>query len=107
MKSATILLGVFVTLAACATTKQMAPLGGSRADGIVKLGFTHAPHETFTVNEIAALSSAKDRCRAWGYENADPFGDAVKRCISQTADSCTQFEVTRQYQCIGGMTGSS
>ncbi len=98
-------LAVFVLIAlfaaACTTTKDWSPTGGSRADGIVVLSYSHNNFEFPDVNEGQALQLATTRCTSWGYTGAQPFGSNTKRCTSPTYGGCQLWQVDRQYQCTG------
>lgn len=96
--------GLAVAATACATVTQMTPISGSRADGTVRLGFTQGMFEKADIDMEAALQQAVARCRAWGYESAEPFGSAQSVCQASNAYGCTQTLVTVEYQCLGGST---
>ena len=91
-----------LALSGCATTKNWAATGGSRADATVRLSYTYGPFEQPHASEQEALSLAASRCAAWGYEGAEAFGGAEQRCTAPGGmGGCNQFEVTKEYQCTG------
>ncbi len=96
-----ILLSLFSMLASCVTQKEWQPMGGSRADGIVVLSYSHNNFEMPEVNEAQASGMAALRCKAWGYTGATPFGTDTKRCTSPTYGGCQLWQIDRQYQCTG------
>jgi len=74
--------------------------GGSRADGVVEMSYEWRAGERPEVEWPQALESAKQRCLAWGYSDAAPFGGQKSTC--QTVD-CSQRIITIPYQCTGAI----
>ena len=100
----TALFVVMVGLSGCATTKEWAATGGSRADGVVVLAYDHNNFEMPTVDEQQGLALAVTRCKSWGYEGAEAFGGVSKKCTSPVYGlygGCNYWQVTKQYQCAG------
>lgn len=100
---------VFVAAAlvgACATNKTLEAIGGSRADGVVRLAFTYGAFERPRVDGEQALNTARQRCRVWGYTDAEPFGGATQQCLASNQYGCVQTQVTVEYQCTGANTPS-
>jgi hypothetical protein len=96
----------FAVLAAismgCAVQKTLVPTGGSRSDGTVKLSYTYGAFETPQVDMSQGRAAAAQRCAAWGYSDAEPFGGSTNICNSHDAyGSCMSTTVTIEYQCIG------
>jgi len=79
----------------------MVPTGGSRADGAVKLSYEFGSFQVPKVDEAQGLAAAKQRCAAWGYTGAEPFGGSTKTCVNASMGSCNAFRVTVEYQCTG------
>lgn len=95
---------LFITaavLAGCATPKQLVATGGSRADGTVKMSYEYGRFETPQVNGAQGTATAKQRCAAWGYSGAEPFGGATKQCVNSSNSGCNRWMVTFEYQCTG------
>ena len=69
-----------LAIAACATQKELVPIGGSRADGTVSLAFEYGIFESPQANMPAAAAAATDRCKAWGYTGAEAFGGEMRKC---------------------------
>ncbi|MBM4197876.1 MAG: hypothetical protein FJ197_12460 [Gammaproteobacteria bacterium] len=88
-------------LAGCATVKVPVPTGGSRADGTVQLSYEVGGFEKPVVDWNQALGTAEDRCRAWGYHGAQPFGGTTSQCQATNQYGCVQWLVTASYQCTG------
>lgn len=87
-------------LSACAVNITPVATGGSKADGIVELGFEHSHMQKPVIDEEAALKTAQARCAAWGYQKADKFGGHKRQCLAGSGlGGCSQFMVTIQYQC--------
>jgi hypothetical protein len=95
---------LFITalfLVGCATPKQLVATGGSRADGTVKMSYEHSPFEVPQVNGAQGIATAKQRCAAWGYSGAEPFGGTTKKCVNNSSSGCNRWMVTFEYQCTG------
>ena len=90
-----------VALSGCAVQKTLTPIGGSRSDGIVRMAFTVGMFEKPVVNGAQAAATARQRCAAWGYSDAEPFGGQTTQCINGTYQGCNQWQVTVEYQCTG------
>lgn len=97
-----LVLAAVIVCAGCATTlKDMEPLGGSKADATVRMGYRVHEFEQALPNEDQALQSARARCAAWGYANAEPFGGGRTECeVRGGFSGCIWRRVTREYQCI-------
>ena len=92
---------IAATAAACATTKVLMPVGGSRADGTVQLAYEYGGLESPIVDYALAQRTAAQRCQAWGYKNAEPFGGAQSTCTDRNQYGCVSFRITVSYQCTG------
>ncbi|WP_425600636.1 YecR family lipoprotein [Pinirhizobacter soli] len=101
MKSVIFVLCVS-TLAGCATQKVWTPVGGSRADGVVRLAFEYGQFEKPQLSEAQALNTATQRCAAWGYQSAEAFGGSQQHCEQTGGMGCATWEVVKEYQCTGG-----
>lgn len=102
MRNALIVFGISAFVGACATTPTLQAFGGSRADGVVRLGFTYGAFENPRPDMVAAQETARQRCAVWGYQNAEPFGGATQQCLQTNQYGCVQTQVTVEYQCTGG-----
>ena len=96
-----ILLATVSLLSGCASQKQLVATGGSRADGTVKMSFEYGLFEAPQVNTAQGMAAAKQRCAAWGYTGAEPFGGGTKQCINVSSSGCNQWRVTYEFQCTG------
>lgn len=99
--NAVVLVASLMLLAGCATPKQYGAVGGSRADGTVKLSYQHLGLESPVVDPEQALTLARSKCSAWGYTDAEPFGTEIKTCAARNAYGCLEYLVTAEYQCLG------
>ena len=100
------LLIAALLLQGCAVQKPLVPIGGSRADGTVKLAFEYGLFESPKLDEQQGLASARQRCAAWGYTDAEPFGGSTTQCSEPTRSGCKRWIVSIEYQCIGTPTAS-
>ena len=106
MKSKLILGGLLVVLAGCGTVSQMTATGGSRADGIVRLSYEYGSFNKVNIDEATALRTAQERCRTWGYKDAEAFGGVTRQCQASNMYGCMRWTVTKEYQCVGANTPS-
>lgn len=95
------ILGLCV-LTGCATKKEMIPMGGSKADGTVKMGYTFGTFEKPVVDFNKAELLASQKCKTWGYDGAEAFGGQTSQCGQIGAYGCEMMNVSVEYQCIGG-----
>ena len=94
------LVGVASLLFGCAGTTQIPfDLGGSKADGTVVMGVNVGEFDE--VDWGSAAGTALERCRAWGYSNAEAFSGVRERCINPGGwTGCAKKEISRTYQCL-------
>lgn len=100
-----ILIISLLLLSNCTSVKYLQATGGSKADGVVNLSYTYGLFEEPIVDSENAYWTAKQRCNAWGYNDAQAFGGSTSTC--QDADgygSCDSWLVTVPYQCTGQLT---
>jgi hypothetical protein len=87
-------------LAGCATVKVPLPVGGSRAHGIIETAYEYGAFDKVkSVDMILGHEGAAQRCRAWGYSDAEPFGDEARTCIASTQYGCARWRVVIPWQC--------
>lgn len=93
-------LSTTLALGGCATSKTLQPIGGSKADGTVTLAYEHSVFERPVIDWSLANITAKQRCAAWGYSNAQAFGGQQSKCNLSSADgTCYGEQVNITYQC--------
>ncbi len=109
MKSPCVFLVVAaMMLAGCATQETLVPTGGSRSDGTVQLSYEYGLFQVPQVNMNQATQTAANRCAAWGYSGAQPFGGQINRCEQfNQYGSCIQTMVTVSFQCTGNPSGGN
>jgi len=100
-----LILAIACILNGCAVHKSLIPTGGSRADGTVELSYEFGMFETPEVDYAQGQEAARQRCAAWGYSDAEPFGGQKDQCQQVNGyGNCIRTLVTVQYQCIGANT---
>jgi hypothetical protein len=92
---------IFVLISGCAAQKQLVATGGSRSDGIVKMSYEHGSWETPKIDYTQAVDSARQRCEAWGYTGAEPFGGMIRIRQAGSLYVFDKWLVTIEYQCTG------
>jgi YecR-like lipoprotein len=97
-------LFLFLTLcglAACTTYKLWTPADENEEEGVVSLSYEYRRFESPQVDERAGVNMARDRCKDWGYRNAQRKGED-RQCTSGTASDCSKWRVVREYRCLDG-----
>lgn len=90
-----------LALYSCATNVTPQPIGGSKADGTVTLSFQYGMFETPVVDWVTASGNAVERCKAWGYKNANAFGGSQNICLAHNGyGNCVRTQVNVTYQCM-------
>ena len=100
-----VLIGlVAIVIAGCArpTNITLVPTGGSRADGTVTLSYEYGGNEKPIIDAAQGAAAARDRCKAWGYSDAQPFGGESRQCQAPSQYGCMRWFVSVPYQCLGG-----
>jgi len=92
---------VFVLLfAASAVQKDLQISDGSKADGTLTLVYEYGAFEKPEVNWESAKLRAIEKCRSWGYSNAEFFDVGTRTCLSYDMyGSCNTWRVTYKCQC--------
>lgn len=107
IKNMLLLTVVGFALLGCAkpVQKEWFAQGGSRADGTVQMALTWNPAlEKPQAQQEQAQRIAIEKCQAWGYADAEPFGGVIKRCLDI---QCAQMIAEMNFQCRGEKTPSS
>jgi hypothetical protein len=94
-------LAAAFALAACTTYKTWTEAGESEEEGVVSLSYEYRRFESPQVDERAGISLARDRCRDWGYRDAQRKGED-RQCKDGTQSDCSKWLVIRQYRCLDG-----
>jgi hypothetical protein len=98
-----LLMGTLVLafgVAGCASVKTLQATGGSRSDGTVELSYEYGSLEAPQVQWEQGLVTARERCAAWGYSDAEAFGGHKSTCQEPSRWGCSRHFVTMTYQCI-------
>jgi len=86
-----------LALGGCSTVVvEPRPLDGSKADGVVELGYELGGLVLREGDWAAGERRAAQVCRDWGYTDAKPFGEPFSRC-SQFGEGAYD-ETTERYQ---------
>lgn len=102
MKRLTVIGAAVLALAGCATPMDMQATGGSRSDGTVELSYEYGLFQRPVVDMARAEVTATQRCQAWGYRAAEPFGGQINHCNQYNGyGNCLDMFVTVKYQCTG------
>jgi hypothetical protein len=100
MKNLLLVICLLSILMGCATTKTLQPIGGSKADGTVTLAYEYNAFENPQIDWNLAKATAKSRCTAWGYGNAEAFGGQRSRdTLCSNSGACYGQQVYITYQC--------
>jgi hypothetical protein len=54
------------------------------------------------LNLAQGSAAARERCAAWGYSDAAPFGGETRQCQAPSEYGCMRWFVSLTYQCGGG-----
>ena len=104
LKAAALL--VALTLATgCTVHKEWAATDGSKAHGTVTLVYEYSPLIIPETKAYQAESLAREKCEAWGYKGAKPFGAGEKTCTERSLTGlCETVRITMKMQCSGGFS---
>ncbi|MEG6508611.1 YecR family lipoprotein [Methyloligella sp. 2.7D] len=95
------MMAAAVGLAGCSAQKELVATGGSRADGTIDLSYEYGAFEKPVFSEAQGIATAQERCKAWGYSSAEPFGGQKRECQETSQYGCVRYFVTMTYQCLG------
>ena len=94
---------LLASLIGCAVPRVGVPMGGSRSDGTVQMGYEYGLFQQPLLDVATTTANASQTCAGWGYQGAQPFGSTMTRCESVNAQGgCVLWLVTIPYQCVGG-----
>ena len=94
-----LLIPAFSLLGACATTEHWSASGGDRDIGIVKISYEHEEAAEPELSVAQADQMADNRCKTWGYRDAELIPGLVRSCTNSEGNRCELWKVTREYQC--------
>jgi YecR-like lipoprotein len=95
--SVTVLIG-------CSVNKELVATGGSKADGTVDMSYDVGMLEDPKIDLVRAQQQAIQRCAAWGYKSAEPFGGEQRTCQAFNGyGNCLRWNAKVTYQCLGDL----
>lgn len=109
MRDTILAMGMLLGLLGCGaqvTSKTPEATGGSRADGIVEMSYEAGVREQVEIDWERALERARQRCQAWNYSDAEPFGGQKYTCQIQDGGTCLRRFITIPYQCTGSQAAN-
>ena len=99
MKRIALSIALLAAIAGCAVQKDWVAIGGSKADGVVRLAYDDLPGQVVQVSETQAVQTAARRCKSWGYSSAEAFGGVTSQCVDGAR--CKTKQIIKEYQCTG------
>jgi hypothetical protein len=94
-----LLIPAFSLLGACATSERWSPSGSDRETAIVKVSYEHEGEVEPRLSEAQADRMAENRCKTWGYGDAELIPGLLRSCTNEAGNRCELWKVTREYQC--------
>jgi hypothetical protein len=92
------LVTILLSLGGCTTYKLWNEAGSDQDTGSVSLSYEYRKFESPQVDERAGIEMARERCKDWGYPNAQRKGED-RKCTDGVESSCSKWLVTREYRC--------
>jgi hypothetical protein len=93
------ILAILAVAAGCTTYKTWTEYGGGQDEGVLRLSYEFRRFESPQVDERAGIQLARERCRDWGYKDAQRKGED-RECIDGTTSDCSKWRVIREYRCL-------
>ena len=93
-----LLIATVALVGGCTTYKLWNEAGSDQDAGTVDLSYEYRKYESPQVDERAGTQLARERCKDWGFPNAQRKGED-RQCVEGVAESCGKWRVTRQYRC--------
>lgn len=92
-------LAAAVAVAGCTTYKTWSEYGGGKEEGVLQLTYEYRRFESPQVDERAGIQLARERCRDWGFKDAQRKGED-RQCSDGTESDCAKWRVIREYRCL-------
>jgi hypothetical protein len=90
-------------VSSCATDNELKTSGMSPADGIVQLSIQYELSDRPVIDSDTAQNTARERCSAWGYSDAQRFEPGQQQCLTQDIfGHCKSYNLNLTYHCTGG-----
>jgi hypothetical protein len=99
MRKLWVLLAATAGIAGCTTYKLWTEYGENQEEGTIQLSYEYRKFESPQVDERAGIETARERCRDWGYKDAQRKGED-RQCKSGVESDCSQWLVIREYRCL-------
>lgn len=99
MKHLWVLLAATAGIAGCTTYKLWSAHGENPEEGTLQLSYEYRKFENPQVDERAGIETARERCRDWGYRDAQRKGED-RQCQDGIESSCSKWLVIREYRCL-------
>jgi hypothetical protein len=93
-----LLIAILALAAGCTTYKLWNEAGSDQDAATVDLSYEYGKFESPQVDERAGLQMARERCKDWGYPNAQRKGED-RQCLDGIETDCSRWRVIRQYRC--------
>ncbi|MBR6026964.1 MAG: hypothetical protein IK065_05135 [Neisseriaceae bacterium] len=102
IKTICLITAVLLSQTACNTIPTWAAIGGSRADGTVKIAYEQSEFSNQSPMMDDGRILAARRCEKWGYSDAEAFGGATRTCIRSPGvlTNCAVYQIVFEFQCI-------
>jgi len=94
-----VVLAVVVAVAGCTTYKTWSEYGGGKEEGVLQLTYEYRRFESPQVDERAGIQLARERCRDWGFKDAQRKGED-RQCSDGVESDCAKWRVIREYRCL-------
>jgi hypothetical protein len=88
-----------LALAGCTTYKLWTEYDATPEMGLIQLSYEYRKFESPQVDERAGIEMARERCRGWGFDNANRKGED-RQCLDGVESDCSKWRVIREYRCI-------
>jgi hypothetical protein len=96
-----LVLAVAAAAVGCTTYKLWTESASDSELGIVQLSYEYGKFENPQVDERAGVNMARERCKEWGFPEAQRKAEE-RQCIDGMKTDCSRWKVLREYQCLGG-----
>ena len=96
-----------ILLGGCAVHENLVPTSGNRAAGTVTMSYEYGLFQRPVIDPAQGEAEAQQRCDAWGYSGAEPFGGGLATCEAFNGyGECIRRRVDITYQCTGNPKAS-
>tara|TARA_B100000945_G_C20247014_1_gene532642 strand:- start:314 stop:631 length:318 start_codon:yes stop_codon:yes gene_type:complete len=96
-----LILSLFLFCLSC--YQKPAAYTGSKSDAIIRVSYTQPPETLSASDWKKADNDASEKCRNWGFTDAEKFDRGERRCLAYNAWGCIAWEYYLSYQCVDYM----